>query len=247
MNGKIALFSLSLSLLLSPLFFLPLTTDFYDLNKLMLWLILTAIALATWLIQAILTKTVRLTLSPMLLPLILLAGVAAISTYINRDYSPDSFINRTAFYLTMPVWYLLFTSLISGSDQVRKALNWLIGVAVTLAIIGIASVLGLFTALDLPEWLAIKSFSPTGSLLNLVVFLLIVLPLSLVLAFKTSLGPKKLKYFLSSGLIISALILTGYQILPGKSLAAVLLPKIAGWSIAIDTFTNQFECLSHIY
>jgi len=96
---------------------------FYDLNKLMLWLILTAIALATWLIQAILTKTVRLTLSPMLLPLILLAGVAAISTYINRDYSPDSFINRTAFYLAMPVWYLLFTSLISGSDQVRKALT----------------------------------------------------------------------------------------------------------------------------
>ena len=239
MTGKIVLFSLSLSLLLTPLFFLPLTTDFYGFNKLMLWLILLAAALIVWLVQSILTKTVRLTLSPMLLPLIIFGGVAAASTYINKDYSPDSLIFRTAFYLAMPVWYLLFTSLIAGSDQVRKVLNWLIGIAVVLAIVGIASVLDLFTALGLPDFLAAKSFSPTGSLLNLVVFLLIVLPLSLVLAFKTTLGPKKLKYFLSSGLIISALILTGYQILPGKSLAAVLLPKIAGWSIAIDTFKSS--------
>ncbi|MDZ7586417.1 MAG: hypothetical protein U0946_01570, partial [Patescibacteria group bacterium] len=151
---------------------------------------------------------------------------------------PDSLINRTAFYLTVPVWYLLFTSTIAGSDQVRKILNWLIGVGVALSLLGILSVLGVFTNLGLPDWLSAKSFSPTGSLLNLVVFLLIVLPVGLVLAFKTSLGPKKLKYFLSSGVIISALILVGYQILPGKELTAVLLPKLAGWSIAIDTFKS---------
>lgn len=238
MSGKIALICLSLSLILTPLFFLPLTTDFFGLNKLMLWLALTAMALIAWLIHSILTKTVRLTLSPMLLPLTILTGVAVISMYLNHDYGPDSFTNRTAFYLAMPVWYLLFTSLIAGSDQVRRVLNWLIGAAVTLALWGILSVLGVFSTLGLPEFLAAKSFSPTGSLLNLVVLLLTILPISLVLAFKTSLGPKKLKYFLSSGLIISALILTGYQILPGKELAAVLLPKIAGWSIAIDTFKS---------
>lgn len=238
MNAKAALASLSLSLILTPLFFLPLTTDFFGFNKLMLWLIFTAIALITWLAHSVLTKTVRLTLSPMLLPLIIFAAVAAVSTYVNRDFNPDSFISKTAFYLTMPVWYLLFTSLISGSDQVRRVLNWLIGVGVTLSLWGVLSVLGIFTSLNFPEWLSTRSFSPTGSLLNLVVLLLMILPLSLVLAFKTSLGPKKLKYFLSSGLIISALILTGYQILPGKELSAVLLPKIAGWSIAIDTFKS---------
>jgi tetratricopeptide (TPR) repeat protein len=38
---------------------------------------------------------------------------------------------------------------------------------------------------------------------------------------------------------MSALILVGFQLLPKREFAAILLPKVAGWSIAIDTFKSS--------
>jgi tetratricopeptide (TPR) repeat protein len=238
-SKNFSLICLSLSLILTPIFFLPLTTDFFGFNKLGLWLLLTALSLIGWLIYNLATKTVRLTLSPMLLPLVIFSGVVAVSVYLNNSQNPDAWLNRTAFYLTMPIFYLIFTTLIQTSNQVRVIVNWIIGGSVLLSLLGILSVLGVFANSSLPAFLTVKNFSPAGSLLNLVILLFITLPLSLVLAFKTRLGPKKMQYFLSSGLIMSALILVGFQLLPKREFAAILLPKVAGWSIAIDTFKSS--------
>ncbi len=235
----ISLICLSLNLILTPLFFLPFTTDFFGFNKLMLFLLLTAVSLVSWLVYNIATKTVRLTLSPMLLPVFLLATVAVISTLINRPASPDTWISNTAVYIAIFVYYLLATTLIQTSTQVKTILNWLIITSTVLGLLGIFSVLGAFEGLSLPAYIINKGFSPTGSLLNLVGLLCLTLPLSLVFAFKSRLGPKKLQYFLSSGIIISALILTGYQILPNRPFSVILLPKLASWSIAVDTFKSN--------
>ena len=246
MNEKLAqvtktvsLTSLKLAFLLSPIFFLPITTDFFSLQKQTLFTILTAISLTSWLIYNLATKSVRLTLSPMLLPLVLFSGSAITSAVINPPKSLDIWTSRPALLITLAVFYLLSTTLIKSSKQIRKLLNIFIGISLALSFWGILSILGVFESSSLPAFLAVKSFSPVGSLLNLVSFLIIILPISLILAFKTRTGPKKLAYFLSSGLIISAIILVGYQLLPNQTFPAVLLPKLAGWSIAIDTFKSK--------
>jgi tetratricopeptide (TPR) repeat protein len=61
------------------------------------------------------------------------------------------------------------------------------------------------------------------------------------LAFKTRSGPKKLAYFLASGVIISAITIIGSAMLSAdKSVfTLILLPKLAGWSIAIDSFKTS--------
>jgi len=245
MNSKLADFTknfsfycLSLSFILVPVFFLPFTTDYFNFQKQTLLIFLTALSFFSWLIHNLATKSVRLTLSPLLLPFFIFAAVITISSVINPS-NLNTWLNQPALYLTLLIYYLLLTSLIQESKQVKTLLNYFVFIPVLLAIWGILSTTGTFTQSSLPDYLTLKSFTPAGSPLNLVTFLIAILPLTLTLAFKTSSGPQKLKFFLSSGLITSAIILIGYQLLPNHDFTPALLPKLAGWSIAVDTFKSQ--------
>ena len=234
----VALTALSGGFILSPLFFLPLTTDFFAFQKQVLILVVTAIALIAWSIHNIVTKAVRITLSPMLLPIILFSGVVITSLATNPPQTPDDWFGRGALYLTLAIYYLLTTSLIKTPQTIKKVLNLFLGVAGVVALWGILSVLGSFEGLG-TNFLSLKTFSPTGSLLSLVGFLITTLPISLILAFKSRAGAAKLQYFLASGLSISAIILVGFHLLPNQQFAVTLLPKLAGWSIAIDTLKSK--------
>lgn len=236
---SISLVSLSLGFLITPLFFLPLTTDYFQLQKLVLFVTLTAIALVSWLVYNFSVKTVRLTFSPLLLPWLLLTVFSLISTIINSPGNPEVWISRPIIFVTLFIYFILTTTLINSSKTVKKILNGLLAVGVILALQSIFSVTGVLTSLSLPAYLTTKAFSFTGSPLNATLFLFTILPISLIFAFKNKAGPAKLAYFLVSGLLISNLILTGYQLLPQKELTPLLLPKLASWSIAIDTLKTQ--------
>ncbi|MCX6816564.1 MAG: tetratricopeptide repeat protein [Candidatus Beckwithbacteria bacterium] len=234
----VSLFCLSAAFILSPLFFLPLTTDFFQLNKQLFFTVLTAIALISWLVYNVIQKTVRLTLSPILLPLFIFTTIGITSTLINSPQNPEGWLTRPALFVVILVYFVLTTSLIQNSQSVRKILNLLLVSASLAAILGTLSILGAFQSLP-ASYLTTKTFSPTGSPLSLVTFLLTLLPFSLTLAFKVTGGPKKLVYFLTSGILISSIILIGSQLLPNRPLNPLLLPKLASWSIAIDTLKSK--------
>lgn len=238
-SKSIALISLSLAFLLAPLFFLPFTTDFFQFNKFVFFTLLTFVALIAWLVYNLATKNIRLTISPLLLPLFLLAVVGVGSTLLNTPQNPQAWTGRTALYIIIFIFFLLTTTLINSSNTVKRILNALIIISVALAFQGILSIMGVFASLGLPSYLTSKLFSPTGSPLNLVTFLFSVLPICLVLALKTKTGPKKIGYFLASGFLISSLILIGYQLLPKQPLSPLMLNQLSGWSIAIDTIKTK--------
>ena len=246
MNEKLAqftknlsLFCLSVALILSPLFFLPLTTDFFQLNKQLMFTILTIIALISWLVYNYSQKTVSLTLSPLLLPFFLFSAIAVTSSLINTPQNSEAWLTLPALLVTCFVYFILTANLIKTSQTVRHILHWFVLSALLTAILAILSALNVWQSLKLPAYLTVKSFNLTGSPLNLVTFLLSFLPISLIFAFKVNNGPKKLLYFLSSGVIISAIILVGYQLLPNHDFTVVLLPKLASWSIATDVLKTK--------
>lgn len=241
---SISLVSLSLGLILTPLFFLPLTTDYFQFQKLVLFFLLTAIALVSWLVYNFSVKTVRLTFSPLLLPWLILMAINLVSTIINSPNNPEAWASRPALFVAVFIYFVLATTLINSSKIVKKILNGLLAAGVILAIQSILSITGAFSpstslGAGLPAYLANKAFSLTGSPLTAVIFLATLLPIGLIFAFKTKAGPAKLGYFLVSGLLISSLILTGYQLMPKQELAPLLLPKLAGWSIAVDTLKTK--------
>ncbi len=218
---RIAIFFLLAVPVTIPLFWLPFTTDFYQFNKLILFYLLTGLALLSWLIYSIASKTVRLTLSPALLPMFVLALAAAASTWINPPRTPELWLNQSGIYFAGLVYFWLTTTVVQNAPQVKTALLFIT------AAIGLAALGG------------IVNFNPAGSSLNLVGLIISWLPVGLTLALKTKNGLKKISYFLLSGLMISSLILVGYKLLPGRELAPVLLPKLAGWSIAVDTLKTK--------
>ena len=235
----VALTALSAGFVLSPIFFVPLTTDFFSFQKHIFILLVTAIALIAWSIYNIVNKSVRITISPLLIPLILFIGVVIASLISNQPHSPSAWLERGTLYIVLAIYYLLTTSILKAPQTIKKIVNLFLIVTTVVAFWGILSVLGTFESLGLPAYLTLKTFSPTGSLLSLVGFLITTLPISLILAFKIKAGSKKLQYFLAAGLSVSAIILIGFQLLPNQQFAVTLLPKLAGWSIAIDTLKTK--------
>src|SRR3989344_798425 len=228
MSETIALWARRLTLifllgvpLLSPVFFWPSMALFY---------LLTGLGALSWLIYNLASQTVRLTISPLLLPLLALTGSAIAATGLNQP-NQEIWFSQTLIYPLMLVYLLLTSTVINGAKEVKKLLPWLLGLATLLAGLGIA------VNLELLSW---KNITPLGSPLNLAGYLIMMLPAGLVLAWRSRSGPKKLVYFLLSGVIVAAIILTGYPLLPGQPNQAVLLPQLAGWSIAIDTLKTKF-------
>lgn len=204
-----------------PLFYLPLTTDYFQFNKLVLFYLLTGLGLISWLIYSIATKTVRLTLSPALAPFLFLTAATVASTLFNKPVSLELWFNFSGIYLAGLIYFIFTSTIIQTATQMKTALL-LISASITIAAVAAA-----------------LNFPLAGSALNLVGLLISWLPATLVLALKIRSGSKKIVYFLLSGLIISSLILNGYKMLPGQELQPLLLPKSAGWSIAVDTLKSK--------
>lgn len=224
-----ALFFLLAVPVIIPLFYLPLTTDFYQFNKLVLFYVLTGLGLIAWLIYSIATKTVRLTLSPALLPMFILAIAAVAATWLNPPRTPEIWLNHSGIYLVSLVYFLLATTVVQNTPQVKTTLLLITG-AIGLASLGAA-----------------VNFNPAGSGPTLISLVVSWLPAGLILSLKTKSGLKKISYFLLSGLMLSGLILTGYPAFAGQAPAfagqatqrPVLLPKPASWSIAVDTLKTK--------
>lgn len=238
---SVAFYALAAALIVTPIFFLPLTTDFYAFNKQALFIILTAVILLAWLVRCLSQKTVRLTVSPLLLPLALFAATVVVSTLLSKINHVNAWLGRSSLYLAVVVFYFIGISILQTSRQARLIINGLITSAVILALLGILAFTQALANTGLPAYLTNKQFTPAGSPLTLVSFLIITLPLALVLAFKTRSGPKKLSYFLASGVIISAITIIGSAMLSADQsvFTLILLPKLAGWSIAIDSFKTS--------
>lgn len=221
-SHKLALFFLLAAPVLIPFFYLPLTTDYYQFNKLILFYLLTGLGMIFWLVYSIAAKTVRLTLSPILPPLFILAAAAVASTLINRPAGTELWLKHAGIYPAGLIFFILTSTLIQTAPQVKTTLFFISG---SLAAAAVAGAVG---------------WRLTGSDLNLLSLLVSWLPAVLVLAFKTGSGPKKIAYFLFAGLMLSSLILNGYPAFTGPAgQKPVLLPKNAGWVIAVDTLKTK--------
>src|SRR3989338_1403435 len=78
---------------LVPLFFLPITSEYYEYNKHFLILILSSSLLVVLVLGFLVDKQVRITRSPLGLPLLLLSGAWLISSFTKTPNRPDAFLD----------------------------------------------------------------------------------------------------------------------------------------------------------
>jgi len=84
-------------LFLFPLFFLPITANFFETNKLALTIVMAALSLVFWGIDIVSRKTLRLTLSPFTLPLFLVALSVVISIIFSGSNRIEALLGRGSF------------------------------------------------------------------------------------------------------------------------------------------------------
>src|SRR3989344_6615565 len=93
-----------------PLFFLPFTADRFEFNKQMLLVGVTSLLLLAWIAKFILQKTVRLTVTPLTLPLFLFTLVTWASAVIQAPNRVEALMGRPATLLALLLLSLIATA-----------------------------------------------------------------------------------------------------------------------------------------
>ena len=231
---------------LLPIFFLPTTTNFYDPNKYLLVIIATIIVAISWSIQSFIKKNARITITPFTTPMILLSLVYIISALVSQPNTVEAFMGRG---LLIPLLTLLFigsTSILSTKKIVNRVLYASISSATLLSFTAIFQSLGgsVSTLLNnlfgttIPDTLA---FSPAGSPLALLTYIIPVFLASLLIAFTRKEGLEKIALFLLSAVMLGGLVINVIFVAPGADNSPLILPIKTGYSIAIETLKQPLK------
>jgi len=103
-------FILPVTALILPLFFLPLTTEFFVVNKNLVIFIAGSLALLAWLVRNITRRRIHLSLTPAAIPLLLLSIVYLISAFIQSPSPYLALTGRTAIIIALTALYIGVTS-----------------------------------------------------------------------------------------------------------------------------------------
>lgn len=237
-------FLLPLTALTLPLFFLPITTEFFLINKNLLLLVIGSLALLAWLVRNITRRRIHVSLTPATFPLLLLAATYLASSLIQTTNVYMSLMGRTALVFALATLFLAVTS-----SQKNKAVLHLTLAALILSA-SIASLFSLYSYLGLngsltgaPAWFTNKNFNPVGGPVPFLTLVLPLLPAILYLAIKSTRWQLKAILLLCSGLVAAASLSQINLLLPGSGNQILILPFAAGWSIAVDIFKNARTAL----
>jgi len=222
-----------------PLFFLPLTPDFFQINKQYLLFITSSIALVFFCFRLVTRGQIQITLSPALLPLAGFTLVTLLSSLIQHPNPRFALMNTTAITISVFIIYLATTSTQKTSVVIKSIILGMIMSLVILSFFSILVQFGVIAQIPAPEWLKAKLFHPAGSPYH---FLTLAIPtLIATIGFGVSTRNWLLKPLILAGAILIATgsIFSFKVILPSDTdRPFILLPYSAGWSIAVDTLKN---------
>ena len=143
-----------------PLFFLPITSEAFFINKHFLMFILAAVMLVLWTVGFVLKKQVKMTVSPLLLPMLLMAAGVVVSQIGGGGSPAEALIGRIGLYFSGFIIFMV------GSSRRSEVGKWLTGaLSAAAGILGLASILavaGVFQSFGLADYT--KVFTPAGGL-----------------------------------------------------------------------------------
>lgn len=241
-NQLINYFIIGLVFLL-PLFFLPVTTEFYTFNKQTLLFVLTGILTLLWLVKLVISQKLTFRKTSFDLPVILFLAAFVIVSLVSAPNKTTAFTEPlgagTIFALTL--LYFIITNNFKAA-KIQSVLYAFIISSVILGLVAVYQYLGLGEALTNLPWLENKLFTPAGGPLILISILMTALALAVTSFFK-QFGKNGLLTIIFTGgasiIIAVGLILTIYQFLPGQGNNLALLSYPESWSIGIETFKQN--------
>jgi hypothetical protein len=228
---------------LLPVFFLPITTEFYTFNKQTLLISAVGLLLILWALKMVVQKRLVFKKTSLDLPIVVFALAFILTAIIVSPNKVEAILGPTSLgtILALTAFYFVITNNLK-SGAIRSSLSALIASASLLGLISLYQFLGLGESLTSLSWLKNALFTPTGGPLILVSYLVVGLALSINLFIK-KFGQEEwlssILYLIPTVLIALGLGFTVYQILPGKENSLAILPYRDGWAIAVEAFKQN--------
>ncbi|MEK7182727.1 MAG: hypothetical protein AAB694_01060, partial [Patescibacteria group bacterium] len=244
--GKIQYWGLLLLIFLLPLFFLPITTEFFDFQKISLLVGGTIVLALVWALRGVVLGRLSFTTTVFDLPVVALALTLVLAGVLRTPNRMDAFLipgTATIILVVTLLYFLITQTLVNKPYAIRYMLYTLFLSGLVVALVSAAASTGLLESVTiLPPFMKQKVFSLVGAPLPTMTFLgaLFVLVLgSIVRAVRA-------QQFLLSGLfvVLSAVfaLSLGSVLLhaaPGKPAAPKVLPIGAGWAIATEALKHS--------
>jgi len=232
---KTALLVIGATVFALPLFFLPITPDFYSWNKQTLLLGASLLLGLLWAARNAAGKTSESDSSPLALgkmgrALLTLLAVIFASAFLNPDHV-SALMGRAMFFGALFLFYFAITQTVDSAKKRRKWVVWpLIAAAVVLALLQLAQFAGLFTKVATVAWIT-EGWTPAGSQFGQISLLLAAVALLAKMVFD-EFSAEKPGGELKTGLLITLLLI----ILPAATIffseIPIRLPYSAAWKVA---------------
>ncbi len=226
-----------------PLFFLPVTSEYYEFNKQALLVVSSFILLGLLVASFITNKTVRTVRSPLGLPLLLVTTTWVLSTFLKTPNRWDAFTDPgfTTTILSLFAFFIAGISFVRSKKDLDGVFNALLlssGVLSGLTILWASDLL----SKNLPiAFLKSPLWSPTGNPLSNFIFLLTI---AVILGFIALRGRMDfLKNFKQPLVLVLAIIATsilGYRLFsPGSTARPLFLSQSTSWAIAMEAMKSS--------
>lgn len=226
-------------LILSILFLFPIVfsgnfIDSIGLPKLIILITIICLLAIVMAVEIYITGKLNIPKSKFDLPVLIIVLSYLASAIITTPNKSEAFFLPGTATLIVGLGLLYF--LLNTIDRTKIKMT-LIGSSVALSLLTIVGFLGVFSKIPhIPSFMSLSSFNPTGDYLTASIFLIAVIPLSIMFLIKESDVAKKLVFAFS---FVFILIATGISIFfllsPDKKNSPLLPPYQTSWAVAVDS------------
>jgi len=200
------------TLLLVPIFFLPLSSEFYSFNKLALIILSTIILLVLWSVKTIKGEKLEIIKSPVDKPLMALVIVTILATIFSVSKTDSIFGQQGRWlglgaFLVMAIYFYLSTPAFKDAKVLRLAAYFIL---ISSTISSLASIFSYYKIfLSQSPFYRFQNFSLTGSIKDAVLLASISIILSIALSLHEQLKPIKVILFITTAVNLFFVAITG--------------------------------------
>jgi tetratricopeptide (TPR) repeat protein len=209
-----------------PLLFVPFTTEFFEIPKLVLLSVASLILVTLWVLKWVIQGKVVITRTLLDIPLLILAIIIILSTVFTDSRYVSIFGNFPRIHgsiiawITYIIFYFVTVSNIKSRAQVKTVCYTLLISTTISALVSLISYFGLFLPLPFAK---AYNFTPTGSSFSQAALITLLLPFSLIaIVTPTKLMPRALAIIISSLFILTNVLIGSTAIYLGTLVAVAL-------------------------
>lgn len=224
---------------LTPLFFLPFSSDFFIFNKLYLITLLASISLLAWCIRNLTRGKLSFTISPPLVPLLILVIASIVSSVWLSPITHTSLFGQTTLFIALTVIFITTTASQKNQLTIYSIIYGLIASASLLSLFTILHHYQFFSRYINSDLLSNKYLNLTGGILPALTYTLPIALATLVMVITSKSWLQKSLLFASTLLMFAGSILNISLLFPSDKIPVIaILPLTASWSITVDVFKN---------